>query len=67
MMGADMRTLIDYELKKLTSQKIFFLLVALLLVLNGIFMNREILKKARQTVRYIYILTVLIYPFMKVR
>lgn len=62
-----MRTLIDYELKKLTSQKIFFLLVALLLVLNGIFMNREILKKARQTVRYIYILTVLIYPFMKVR
>ena len=62
-----MRTLIDYELKKLTSKKIFFVLFALLLVLNGIFMNREILKKARQTVRYIYILTVLIYPFMKVR
>lgn len=35
--------LIYYELKKLTSKKIFFILFALLLVLNGIFMNREIL------------------------
>ncbi len=35
--------LIYYELKKLTCKKIFFILFALLLVLNGIFMNREIL------------------------
>lgn len=38
-----MKTLLYYELKKLTSKKIFFVLFALLLVLNGIFMNREIL------------------------
>ena len=37
--------LIYYELKKLTSKKIFFILFALLLVLNGIFMNREILPR----------------------
>ena len=37
--------LIYYELKKLTSKKIFFVLFALLLVLNGIFINREILPR----------------------
>ena len=43
-----MRKLIDYEFWKLTSQKIFFLFFVLLLVLNGIFINREILPRKIQ-------------------
>ena len=43
--------LIYYELKKITSKKIFFILFALLLILNGIFINREILPRKIQNER----------------
>ena len=44
-----MKKLIFYELRKLTYQKVFLVLFALLLILNGVFMNREITPRQIQS------------------